>query len=145
MNQYKCTSINCSHVTNEIDNILEHVNITHTNEPVFNFKCMSRLPAKCHRKFLTFDGLEKHMRQFHPEKVDLISIKPIKCDLCELTPSNVKELQMHYIDHWVYEKEPIKCIFSNCIYETNREETNHKKVKNNWSSHCSKYHPPPDF
>ena len=93
--QYKCTSVNCSQATQKLDDILEHVNITHTNEPVFNLQCISRLPVKCHRIFLTFDGLAKHMRQNHPEKVDLTCIKLIKCDLCESTPSTVKELKNH--------------------------------------------------
>ena len=68
--QYKCTSPNCSHVTNGLDNILQHVNISHTNEPFFNLLCMNRLPTKCNRKFMTYQGLEKHMRQNHQEIKD---------------------------------------------------------------------------
>ena len=139
--QYKCTSANCSHVTNELDNILQHVNISHTNEPVFNHMCMNRLPSKCNRRFLTYHGLEKHMRQYHPEAVDLTIRKTIKCDLCELMPSSVKELKLHYISHWVNTLEPIKCIFDNCAYQTKQNETDPQKIKRAWIYHCSDYHP----
>ena len=60
-NQYKCASLNCFYSSAEVDNIIDHIKIIHTIDPVFNFECVNRLPIRCRRKFLTFFGLEKHL------------------------------------------------------------------------------------
>ena len=60
-NQYKCASLNCFYSSAQVDNIIDHIKIIHTIDPVFNFECVNRLPIRCRRKFLTFFGLEKHL------------------------------------------------------------------------------------
>ena len=60
-NQYNCTSANCFYSSAEVVNIIDHLKIIHTIDPVFNFECVNRLPIRCRRKFLTFFGLEKHL------------------------------------------------------------------------------------
>jgi hypothetical protein len=140
-NQFKCTSLNCEFSSAELQNILDHVKITHTLELVFNFECVNRLPSKCRRKFLSFSGLEKHLLTLHPIIDKIIVRKILKCDLCESTPSTVKELKSHYINHWSFTKEPIKCIFTECAYKLTVGEPDISKVKINWTTHCSKYHP----
>ncbi len=102
---------------------------------------MNRLPIRCRRKFLTFIGLEKHLKTEHPKKPDLTRTKLIKCDLCESTPTTVKELKGHYINHWNYEKNALKCIFIDCNYKTTLNETSFTKIKSNWIKHASKDHP----
>ena len=62
-NQYKCASLNCFNSSAEVDNIIDHIKIIHTIDPVFNFECVNRLPIRCRRKFLTFLGLEKHLKK----------------------------------------------------------------------------------
>ena len=140
-NQYKCTSLNCNYSNSEYENIINHIKISHTFVPVFNFECVNRLPTKCRRKFLTFSGLEKHLSTVHPKTAKLSIKKIIKCDLCESTPTTVKELKCHYITHWCFGKEALKCIFTNCAYKTTTNEADVSKVKNNWTKHCSRDHP----
>jgi hypothetical protein len=87
MNQYKCTSVNCNTSANDPDTIIEHINISHTNEPIFNFECVNRLPVKCYRRYITVEGLSKHIRLCHPKSDDLSKRKVTKCDHCEMIPS----------------------------------------------------------
>jgi hypothetical protein len=140
-NQYKCTSIQCNFSSAAVDNIIDHIKITHTVEPVFNFECVNRLPSRCRRKFLSFVGLQKHLKTEHPEKSNLTLNKIIKCDLCESSPTTVKELKCHYINHWNFDKAPLKCIFKECNYKTTLNETSLTKIKSNWKIHASKNHP----
>ena len=62
-NQYKCTSANCFYSSAEVVNIIDHLKIIYTIDPVFNFECVNRLPIRCRRKFLTILGLEKHLKK----------------------------------------------------------------------------------
>ena len=34
-----------------------------SHDPFFNFECLNRLPIRCRRKFLTFLGLQKHLKK----------------------------------------------------------------------------------
>jgi hypothetical protein len=61
-NQYKFTSGNYFYSSAEVDNIIDHIRIIHTIDPFFNFECLNRLPKRCRRKFLTYLGLEKHLK-----------------------------------------------------------------------------------
>ena len=62
-NQYNCTSANCFYSSAEVVNIIDHIKIIHTIDPVFYFECVNRLPIRCRRKFLTFLGLQKHLKK----------------------------------------------------------------------------------
>ena len=64
MNQYKCTSSNCNFSGNELVTFI----VTHTFSTIFNFECINRLPNKCHYKYLSFEGLVKHLKQCHPKQ-----------------------------------------------------------------------------
>ncbi len=140
-NQYKCTSSNCNYSSNELVTIIDHINVTHTFGPIFNFECVNRLPKKCHYKYLSFEGLVKHLKQCHPKQYCLALKKKIKCDLCETAPSTIKELKSHYLSHWRLDREPVKCIFRDCKYKTTINEKDIQKIKNNYWRHCSVNHP----
>ena len=62
-NQYNCTSANCFYSSAEVVNIIDHLKIIYTIDPVFNFECVNRLPIRCRRKFLTYLGLEKYLKK----------------------------------------------------------------------------------
>ena len=62
-NQYNCTSVNCFYSSAEVVNIIDHLKIIYTIDPVFNFECVNRLPIRCRRKFLTILGLENHLKK----------------------------------------------------------------------------------
>ena len=63
MNQYKCTYLDCKFSCGEAEKILYHIEITHTLEPFFNFECVNRLPNKCRRKFLSYEGIKASFLQ----------------------------------------------------------------------------------
>ncbi len=62
-NQYNCTLANCFYSSAEVVNIIDHIKIIYTIDTVFNFECVNRLPIRCRRKFLTYLGLEKHLKK----------------------------------------------------------------------------------
>ena len=62
-NQYNCTSANSFYSSAEVVNIIDHLKIIYTIDPVFNFECVNRLPIRCRRKFLTYLGLQKHLKK----------------------------------------------------------------------------------
>ena len=90
----------------EVDNIIDHIKIIHTIDPFFNFECLNRLPIGCRRKFLTYLGLEKHLKRGCGSSVAMIMVQ-FEDSLCQRSEVQISIRSSLFRDNFLW-KEKIR-------------------------------------